>query len=71
MDLFSLFEKYQQGTLREQDILLHEYNSYQKDWKGGGSLEEFPEKEEEVPRKKFSRKISKDHHQINKQRFYK
>lgn len=69
MDLFSLFEKYQQGTLREQDILLHEYSGYQKDWKGGGSLEE--SLEEEVPRKKFSRKISKDHHQINKQRFYK
>ena len=70
MDLFSLFEKYQQGTLREQDILLLEYSDYNRDWKGEGSLEEVPVKEE-VPRKKFSRKISRDHHQINKQRFYK
>lgn len=70
MDLFSLFEKYQQGTLKESDILLHEYNSYQKDWKGGGSIEDFPEKEEELPRKKFSRKISKDHHLTVRQKFY-
>ncbi len=66
MDLFDLFDKFNNSTLTEKDILMFEYQGYLRD-----RVEETPEEEikEEAP-KKLNRKISRDHHKTVKQRAY-
>lgn len=59
MDLYSLFERYQQGILTEKDILLHEHESYIRDWKNFNTPTSFPEKYEVEPRRQFKKRKRK------------
>jgi hypothetical protein len=67
MDLFDLFDKYNQGTLTERDILLAEYDGHRESFRKFFEKEE--EEDKEVKITKVRRK-SRDHHQIVKQRSY-
>ena len=65
MDLFDLFNKYNQGTLTERDILLAEYDGHRE------SFRKFFEKEEEEDKEvKISkvRRKSRDRHQTIRRR---